>query len=130
MGRVIMEQYVVEIYSVTPPKLGYFTFWEKPSVRVDEPFVPFKIKSPDQYFDFEHHMSGDDILFWKKFSNNIIPYNNRYSATSWENAMKYEIYKIISEGKMNRTIEKNGKVIEVIINWTGKPLKDNVIRYK
>jgi hypothetical protein len=119
---LILEQYVIEINSVTTPKLGYFTFWEKSNRRVDEASFPFKIKPGDPYFDFEHHMSDDDILFWQEFSSNIIPYNKSYTATSWENAMKYEIFKVIREGRMNRIIEKDGMKTEVIVNWIGNPV--------
>jgi hypothetical protein len=125
-----MEQYVIGINSVTTPKLGYFTFWKKTNMRVDENIFPFKIKPGDHYFDFEHHLSGDDVLFWQKFSHHIVPYSKNYTATSWENAMKYEIYKVINEGKMNQIFEKDGKKIEVIVKWTGKPVPASEICYK
>lgn len=122
----------INIYKITTPKVEYFIFWESAKQRLNLNFEPFKVKEPSKELPYEHHMYSDDILLWKKYSNNIFSYHDNYVATSWENTMKYEMYTIILSGKLNR-IGKNkqtGEEIDIKFNWIGDPIPKAKIEYK
>lgn len=77
-------------------------------------------------------MYGDDILIWRKYSDNIFLYDNRYTATSWENVMKYEIYQIISSGRLDKVVKDQftGEDVYIKFKWTGDPVPKTNIEYK
>ncbi|NNU96524.1 hypothetical protein [Anoxybacillus sp. EFIL] len=121
-----------DIYKITTPKLKYFVFWTSKKERLDLPNEPFKLKKPTKEFPYEYHMYGDDILIWRKYSDNIFLYDNRYTATSWENVMKYEIYQIISSGRLDKVVKDQftGEDVYIKFKWTGDPVPKANIEYK
>ncbi len=124
----MLPEIIVEIYKIATPKCGYFVFWETKSKRLDINSEPFKIKEGDSKYPFEHHISGEDLLFFRKFNENIFLYNKQFTAQSWEDAMKYEIYTIIVHGWLDR----KSKVADVFVRfvWTGEKMKQGKLLYK
>ena len=122
----------IDIYKITTAKVKYFTFWKPGDKRLNLNFEPFKIKEPSKEFPYEHHMYGDDILLCRKYSKSIFSYYDKYVVTSWENAMKYEMYRIILSGKLNRIAKskRTGEEIEIKFNWVGDPIPKAQIEYK
>ncbi|MFD1863052.1 hypothetical protein [Planococcus chinensis] len=129
-----VERRVIEvnIFKITTPKVRYFIFWKSANERLNLTFEPFKIKKPTKEYPYEYHMYGDDILLWKEYSSSIFSYYDSYIPTSWENAMKYEMYTAILSGKLNRTgkYKQTGEKIEIKFNWVGDPVPKAKIEYK
>lgn len=123
----------INISKITSGKCDFFTFWETNSKRlevVDLPFEPFILKPPHSLYPYPHHMRNDDLLIWKKYSDKITSYSPGLKAQAWENCMKHEIYKIITNKLLDGTVEHNGKLLNMKVVWTGPAVPIAELEYK
>src|SRR4051812_12366934 len=104
---------IINIFKITSGKRYFFTFWETSSKRLDLPFEPFILKPPHELYPYPHHMRNEQLLMWIKYSTRITPFSPGLKAQAWEDCMKYEIYSIINDHKMDRTVEHNGKLVNI-----------------
>ncbi|MGE6487432.1 hypothetical protein [Paenisporosarcina sp. NPDC076898] len=126
-----LPEVTVGIFKITTPKCGYFVFWTSKSDRVNLNVEPFREKEGDINYPAKHHINGEDLLYFKEFNKNIVLYHKQFKAQSWEDAMKYEIYSVISNGSLNRKAKKEDNT-EVFVRfiWNGKELKKTRIEYQ
>lgn len=127
-GANLMEkvEMIIKIHKITSGKCDFFTFWETSNTRLE----PFILKPANSIYTYPHHMRNEDLLMWKKYSNRITSFCPGLKAQAWEDCMKHEIYSIISSGNLNQTVEHKGKMIDLQVIWTGKPVPRAKLEYK
>jgi hypothetical protein len=124
-----LPEVIIEIYDVTAPECGYFVFWTNQTERMNVNVKPFILKEPDTIYPDKHHIKGDEVLYFKNFSSNIISFNKRFKEQSWKDAMKWEIYKIIDRGFLNRKAKNSGSDVFVRFVWSGEKVTKTTIEY-
>ena len=90
-----------------------------------------------QEYPYEHHLDNNRLdemgTKWKEQGFNFFSFDKRteqeneqyknLTTTGWEEFMKYELYRLINSGLLERTIEQEGKLITYRMKWTGKPME-------
>ncbi len=125
-----LPERIIEVYKITTPKCGYFVFWATKNDRLSLEVEPFVLKEADKYYPYKHHIRGDDLLYFRTFAPDIILYDKRFKAQTWEDAMKWEIYHVIEKGLLNRKAKINGEDVFLKFVWTGDKVMKSRIDYK
>lgn len=130
------EHITIEITTdkITTGKRGYFRFTTNGKMTIT-PFFP--TLPGTQEYPYEHHIDSNRLdemgTKWKEqgftffsFDKRTEQENDQYkhlTTTGWEELMKYELYRLIQSGLLERTIEQDGKQITYRMKWTGNPME-------
>lgn len=130
------EHITIEITTdkITTGKRGYFRFTTNGKMTIT-PFFPTLPGTPE--YPYEHHIDDNRLnemgTKWKEQGFNFFSFDKRMeqendqykhlTTTGWEELMKYELYRLIQSGLLERTIEQDGKQITYRMKWTGKPME-------
>ena len=111
------EHITIEITTdkITTGKRGYFRFTTNGKMTIT-PFFP--TLPGTQEYPYEHHLDNNRLdemgTKWKEQGFNFFSYDNRteqendqyktLTTTGWEEFMKYELYRLIDSGLLERTI--------------------------
>lgn len=125
-----LSEVIIEIKKITTPKCGYFVFWTNEKERLNLPVEPFILQEADNIYLDKHHIKGEGIMYFRKFSPDILRFDKRFKAQTWEDAMKWEIYNLIVNGDLNRKAKSHGENVFVRFIWTGEKVMKSAIEYK
>jgi len=130
------EHITIEITTdkITTGKRGYFRFTSHGKM-ITTPFFP--TLPPTQEYPYEHHIDDNRLnemgSKWKEhgftffsFDKRMEQENDQYkhlTTTGWEEMIKYELYRLIQSGLLERTVEQDGKQITYRMKWTGEPME-------
>ena len=115
------KEYIIEVDEIRTGKVGIFTFYRKGRI-LDEGM--FRVKEKNQYYNYRHHIDAENFDRWCEISKErIFQFDEKvFIATEWENLMKYEIYNLISNGALNRTVIKDNISYDIKVVWKGSEL--------
>lgn len=134
-AEVKQEAVTVEIPvdKITSGKLNIFRFTSYGKF-VKTPFFP-TLPEKQGYYPYEHHLDAEALdklgEMYKDKGYKFFSYENRSKYEEFANLsingfaeyIQYELYRLISSGELERTVEQDGKQVTVRMKWNGKPLE-------
>lgn len=128
-----VKSIVIMIDGITSGKMenGVFSFTYRKKL-IDNPLFPLLPKN--EYYGYQHHFDNGVLERAHKVFPELFPYDfitkegyeqyKNITVTSWGDVIKHNLYKLIADGKFNKTVEKEEYIVEVKVEWKGEPIPE------
>ncbi|OIJ09304.1 hypothetical protein BKP35_16670 [Anaerobacillus arseniciselenatis] len=114
-----LETITIEVDEVKSGKVNIISFYRKGQL-IDRPPLQAKLKSEEYHYHYRHHLDGDDLERLNTRFPTIFPFDDRKSINDWADEMKREFQRLISDGRLDRQVEKDGIIYEIRLVWVRK----------